>query len=115
MSTLYTINSSTETSTSQLLTTNATTTTSPVAPAALAETRGGLAKVHGGEERGVRDEHRPEARGAREHQEITHPPENHLQSGRGRMSTGPNERRGGRGMRASKVGEGSEAREEGGG
>ena len=67
---------------------------------ALDEGARGLAKVDGGEERAVRDEHRPEVRGSREHHEITHPPENHLQSGRGGVSTGPWGRSGTRGRRA---------------
>ena len=50
---------------------------------------GSLAEVDRGEEDGVRDERGPEPARAREHHEITHPPENHLQSGRGGVSTGP--------------------------
>ena len=49
----------------------------------------GLSKIDGSEEGRVRDEHRPDPRGAREHHEITHPPENHLQSRRRRISIGP--------------------------
>ena len=50
---------------------------------------GSLAEVDRGEEDGVRDERGPEPARAREHHEITHPPENHLQSRRGGVSTGP--------------------------
>ena len=49
----------------------------------------GLAEVHGGQQSCVREEHRPPPDGTRQHQVITHPPENHLESSRRRVSTCP--------------------------